>query len=223
MALPTVIAIDGPAASGKTSVGRALAERLGYRFVDTGTMYRAITWVALAQEVPLDDEQALESLAAETEIGIESAQGGHDTVLANGVDVTSHLTSADVEGAVSLVSRVAVVRRTLVAAQQRMAAGGSVVMVGRDIGTVVLPDAPLKLFLEASPQERVRRRHAELRMGGRAISVAEVREGLEGRDSLDSQRAESPLRAAPDASRVQTDGLTVAAVVERIITLMSRK
>ena len=223
MALPTVIAIDGPVASGKTSVGRALAERLGYRFVDTGTMYRAITWVALAQAVPLDDEQALESLAAETEIGIESAQGGHDTVLANGVDVTALLTSADVEGAVSLVSRVAAVRRTLVAAQQRMAAAGRVVMVGRDIGTVVLPDAPLKLFLEASPQERVRRRHQELRMGGRAISVAKVREGLEGRDSLDSQRAESPLRAASDACRVQTDGLTVAAVVERIIAMMRKE
>ncbi len=223
MALPTVIAIDGPGASGKTSVGRALAERLGYRFVDTGTMYRAITWVALAQAVPLDDEQALESLAAETEIGIESGEGGRHTVLANGADVTFHLTSADVERAVSLVSRLAAVRRTLVAAQQRMAAGGKVVMVGRDIGTVVLPDAPLKVFLEAAPQERVRRRHQELRMGGRAITVTEVQEGLEGRDSLDSQRAESPLRAAPDAWRVQTDGLTVAAVAERIIALMTKE
>jgi len=223
VALPTVIAIDGPGASGKTSVGRALAERLGYRFVDTGTMYRAITWVALAQAVPLDDEQALESLAAETEIGIESGEGGRHTVLANGADVTFHLTSADVERAVSLVSRLAAVRRTLVAAQQRMAAGGKVVMVGRDIGTVVLPDAPLKVFLEAAPQERVRRRHQELRMGGRAITVTEVQEGLEGRDSLDSQRAESPLRAAPDAWRVQTDGLTVAAVAERIIALMTKE
>ena len=222
--VPLVIAIDGPVASGKTSVGRTLARRLGYRFVDTGLMYRAITWVALERRVPLDDEEALGKLAQAVPIELETpAQDGASKVLAGGLDVTAHLAGGDVEQGVSLVSRVAAVRRAMVAAQQQMAAGGRVVMVGRDIGTIVLPDAPAKVYLEASLDERVRRRHWEMRDAGRTASAEQVRSGLSRRDELDSRRPESPLRPAAGAVRVATDGLTVDGVVQRILDLVAKE
>ena len=224
MPVPPVIAIDGPAASGKTSVGRMLARRLGYRFVDTGLMYRAITWAALERQVPLDDERALGRLAQGVTIEMEDdGPGGGPRVLADGVDVTAHLVSGDVERGVSLVSRVAAVRKVLVAAQQQMATRGGVVMVGRDIGTMVLPNAPAKVYLEASLDERVRRRHQESWERGHSSSPQEVRSGLRHRDELDSGRTESPLRPAGDAVHVATDGLTVEGVVQRILDIVARE
>jgi cytidylate kinase len=211
-------------ASGKTSVGRALAQRLGYRFVDTGLMYRAVTWMALERHVPLDDDEALGALAREASVDIvANPEGGESRVMAGGVDVTAYLLSSEVEQAVSLVSRVAVVRRAMVAVQKRMAEAGRVVMVGRDIGTKVLPDAPLKVYLEASMEERVRRRYEERREAGHPASIGGVREGLGRRDELDSQRAESPLRPAADAVHVATDRLTVEGVVERILGLVAKE
>ena len=216
-----VIAIDGPVASGKSTVGKALAKRLGYRFVDTGLMYRAITWAALVQGVSPEDEEALGALTRRTEIDLASDAPWDDTprgVLVDGTDVTANLFSPEVEGVVSLVSRVAEVRTALVAPQRRMAEGGGLVMAGRDIGTQVLPDARAKVFLEASIEERTRRRHLEQLAAGQATSAAEIRRGLEQRDTLDSQRAHSPLRAADDAWLIQTDGLSMEEVVQQVLS-----
>ena len=223
----SVIAIDGPVASGKTTVGRALAKRLGYRFVDTGLMYRALTWVALDRGISVEDEQALGHLASQTDIEVRSASldsaEGSAQVLVDNVDVTPWLRSAEVEQAVSLVSAVPAVRRALVAKQRRIAQEGNVVMAGRDIGTVVLPDAPAKVYLEATTEERARRRLREQEKAGWSASAEEVLESLERRDSLDRQRADSPLRAADDAVRVLTDGLSVEGVVERVLELVKRE
>ena len=221
MPTPIVIAIDGPVASGKTTVGRELAARLGFRFVDTGLMYRALTLVALRRGIDPRDGEALGKLAAGTKISVVTDARGATQVHADGSDVTGALRTAEVEEAVSVVSQVPAVRQAMVAQQQRIAEGGRVVMVGRDIGTVVLPNAA-KVFLTASPAERARRRHAELLAGGSAPShtpsLDEVRENLALRDKLDSERAEGPLRVAEGAVLVETDGLTVDEVVDAVVS-----
>ena len=219
---PSVIAIDGPVASGKTSVGRALAVRLGYRFVDTGLMYRALTLLALRRGIDPGDAASLGGLAAEAEIGIVTGAAGTARVLLDGADVTDGLRTPAVDGAVSAVSQVPAVRHAMVARQQRIAEGGSVVMVGRDIGTVVLPSAA-KVYLSASPAERARRRHAELEGAKRARaqpipSIEDVRENLALRDKADTERAEGPLRVAEDAVRIETDGLDLDAVVAAVLS-----
>lgn len=210
---PSVIAIDGPVASGKTTIGRALARRLGYAFVDTGVYYRAVTIIALDSATPLDDEAALTRLAEGLEVRLDN-DGGR--VSAGAVDVTSRLRDPEVDAGVSAVAKVAGVRRAMVAQQRATAEGGDVIMVGRDIGTNVLPDAA-KVYLDASPEERARRRFRELAGTEQARSEAEVLENMELRDSIDSGRADSPLRMAEDAHRIVTDGLAVASVVERVL------
>ena len=216
MSSPRVIAIDGPVASGKTTVGRELARRLGRRFVDTGLMYRAVTYLALRARTGLTDAAALGVLAERAEIAIEADSTGSDRVFAVGEDVTPYLRTPAVEASVSLVAQVREVRRALVAQQQRMASEGGVVMVGRDIGTQVAPDAA-KVYLEASPAERVRRRFAERTAGGAAMDEASVRENVLSRDRADTEREEGPLMAAPDAAPIDTDGLDVAEVVAKIM------
>ena len=213
MRYPSVIAIDGPAASGKTTVGRALARRLGYAFVDTGVYYRAATVAALDVSAPLDDEPALTRLAEALDIRLG---GDGERVRLNGADVTPRLRSPEVDAAVSAVAKAGGVRRAMVAQQRAAAEGGDVVMVGRDIGTQVLPHAA-KIYLDASPEERARRRTAELAATNDARSEAAVQQNLALRDETDSSRADSPLRAAPDAHRIVTDGLDVAGVVERVL------
>ena len=211
----SVIAIDGPAASGKTTVGRALAAKLGGRFVDTGLMYRAVASLALAQSVPLDDDEALAQLAERTQID------PGDRVLANGADVTDGLWSAEVERNVSRVSAVPGVRRALVAQQRRLGEQG-VVMVGRDIGSVVLPGAD-KVYLDASVEVRARRRAADLHAAGAtAPDEAQVRAELERRDRLDSERGDSPLRVPEGAVAVNTDGLDVDGVVDAVLEALGR-
>ncbi|MDE2765012.1 MAG: (d)CMP kinase [Chloroflexota bacterium] len=210
MPAPPIIAIDGPAASGKTSVGCALAARLGCRFVDTGLMYRAVTALALERGVRLDDDAALTCLAEG-----ERIEPG-ERVLANGADVTDGLWSADVERSVSRVSAVSGVRRALVA-QQRLLAEQGVVMVGRDIGSVVLPGAA-KVYLDASVGERARRRAAETG----APDEERVRAELERRDRLDSERGDSPLRVPDGAVVVDTDGLDVDGVVDAVLEALGR-
>lgn len=212
---PSVIAIDGPVASGKSAVGQELARRLGYRFVDTGLMYRACTLLAVREGVDIEDAAALTHLAESVDMALVPSPAGQ-RLLANGEDVTDGLRAPIVEDAVSQVSQVPGVRRSMVAQQQRMAVEGSVVMVGRDIGTTVLP-AAAKIFLEASIEERVRRRLAE--QSGTAVE-AQVRAGLELRDRLDSGRADSPLRPANDAVRLNTDELDVDGVVDRALQLL---
>ena len=225
MAGPTVIAVDGPAASGKTVVGRRLARRLGYRFLDTGARYRAVTLLALEQGIPLDDADALTRVAKEMDFqSIEhETDGGTPQVIVNGRDVSGEVRSPAVDRAVSQVSQVPGVRHALVGLQRDMARKGSIVMAGRDIGTVVLPDARLKVFLEASAPVRARRRFEEMSQKGGSSRYEEVLADLERRDKLDSEREISPLRPAADAERIHTDGQSIDEVVERLWRLTARR
>ncbi len=220
MPRPATIALDGPVAVGKSTVGKLLALKLGYRFVDTGLMYRALTWKAIRQDVGLEDEAALTRLAGQTSIDFApAAEGDGKAVLVDGQEVTAEIRSAEVERGVSLVSRVPGVRQCMVEQQQRLGRNGGIVMAGRDIGTVVLPQAELKLFLEASAEERARRRHLELAANGTANYESILAE-LKRRDRLDRSRPVSPLRPAPDAKVIDTEGLTLEQVVEAIIALV---
>lgn len=216
------IAIDGPVASGKTVVGKLLADRLGYRFLDTGAMYRAITWLAQRRGVGSDAANRLGELASAADIDIERpriADGRDYTVLVDGRDVTWEIRSPDVEAAVSAVSSWPAVREALVEQQRRIARAGEVVMVGRDIGTVVLPDAEIKVYLTASAEERAHRRGEQLRARGQAVDDQDVLADLASRDAQDRGRAHSPLRAAVDAHLIDSTGLTVDEVIESILRL----
>jgi cytidylate kinase len=219
---PRTIAIDGPVAVGKNAVGSLLAERLRYRFLDTGAMYRALTWKAICLGMDLEDEPALGELAVATEIDLVAPGGNssHGSVLVDGEDVSSEIRREEVERGVSPVSMVAQVREELVAKQRRMARGDGVVMVGRDIGTVVLPDADLKIYLVASPEVRADRRHRELVEQGKQVAYEQVLSDLERRDRLDSQRPVSPLKPAADARMVDTDGLDIEQVLARIFVII---
>ena len=221
---PNTIAIDGPGASGKTTVGVRLADRLRYRFLDTGVMYRAVTALAIQRRIALDDESALGELAASAAMEIAPLPGptGVTRVAANGRDVTGEIYTPEVDRAVSQVSMVGGVRDALVRRQRELAGSGGIVMVGRDIGTKVLPDAGLKVFLLASAEERARRRHEQLLARGEDITYAEVLEGLKRRDRLDSRRELSPLVTAADAHRVDTDGRTAEQVTEAICALFEK-
>ena len=209
------IAIDGPVAAGKTVVGRTVAERLGFWFLDTGVMYRAVTWLALSRGTPIDDEEALGALAEANTVRLVSDDGLRVAIA--GREIGPELRGADVEGNVSQVSTAPPVRRALVVQQRAIAANGEIVMTGRDIGTVVLPDADLKVFLLASPERRANRRWQEMRGQGRDIDYQTVLRETIARDDIDSTRSDSPLRPAIDAWRLDTDRLTVDEVVERII------
>ncbi len=220
--LPRTIAIDGPSASGKSSVGHLVAERLGYLFLDTGATYRALTWLALQRSVHLEDEQGLAGLAARVDMKLGPPAAGsceRCTIWVDGEDRTSVLRQPEVEAGVSLVSRVPQVRRAMVAVQRRLASRRKVVMAGRDIGTVVLPNADLKVYLDASPEERARRRQEEMAALGRPFTESDVRQRILRRDAIDSEREDSPLRAAEDAIVINTDGLNQEQVVEKVLTL----
>ncbi len=220
---PRVIAIDGPAAAGKSTVGREIGTQLGYPFLDTGAIYRAMTWTALHRGVDLSDEDALSELAASLSIDVgpptpESIEPS--TIFVDGQDVTRFLRQPEVEAAVSLVSRVAGVRNALVKLQRDLAGRNAVVMAGRDIGTVVLPNADLKLYLDASVEERARRRFAELSALGMDLTEEDVLRDLLRRDRIDSERSVSPLRPAEDAVVMDTDGLTLEKVVQRLMEIV---
>ena len=210
-----VIAIDGPVAAGKTTVGRELARRLGLSYLDTGVMYRAITWLALQRKVSITDEAGLGRLAQENTIHL----AGRDsrTVLVSGEGVGPELWEPQVVRNVSQVAQVPEVRRPLVEQQRALAAEGRMVMVGRDIGTVVLPNADLKLFITASAEVRARRRWQELRDQGQDPDFDQVLQETRERDRIDSQRADSPLVLAEDAVLVETDDLSAAQVTDLII------
>ncbi len=217
------VAIDGPVASGKTVVGRALARRTAMRFLDTGTMYRAVTWAALDRGLDIADEGALSDLAEALDVRL-AFEEGEQRIMVEGADVTDVLRSPSVEAQVSPVSAVSGVRRALVDQQRRVAEGddSGIVVVGRDIGTVVLPDAQVKAYLEASLAVRVRRRHDELRRRGERRDLEALTEAVELRDKIDSERADSPLRPAVDAVIIDTDGLRIDQVVGRIQDLIGR-
>ena len=214
-----LIAMDGPVAVGKSSVGLLLAKRLGYVFFDTGMMYRAFTWKVLKLRIPMDEEQKLCQLATTTKFDFVPIQGCYLSPFIDDEDVSSKLFSPEVEAHVPLVAKIAGVRQTLIQEQRKLADGGKAVMAGRDIGTVVLPWAELKLFLTASTEERARRRHKELLKRGQNSSLEVVLSDLKKRDEMDIQRTISPLKPAKDALVIDTENLTLEQVVDKIYTL----
>ena len=215
-----VVAIDGPVASGKTSVGRAAANQLGLRFLDTGVMYRALTWLALRDNVPVDDETSMSNLAEQCAMSVSTDHAGAVIVIDGQPLSAGDLTSEQVDRHVSAVSAVSGVRRALVEQQRAVSAGGGIVMVGRDIGSVVLPDADVKLYLDASPVARAQRRLEQQREAGDTTDYRQALAETKRRDRLDSERADSPLRVPDGAIIIDTGELdfaqSVAAVVSRI-------
>jgi cytidylate kinase len=220
-----MIAIDGPVASGKTSVGLELAKRLGFLFLDTGVMYRAVAWAALNAGLDVNDEQRVVALTRGLKIEIckpSREDGRTNDVLVDGQDVTWEIRKEAVNNSVSQISTYRQVRQILTEEQRRFGQKGSVVMVGRDIGTVVLPDADLKIFLNASAEERARRRYAEEKSRNHDASYQAILANIRARDETDSSRKVAPLVAAADATNVDTDGKTKDEVVEEIYQLAMR-
>jgi CMP/dCMP kinase len=213
-----IVAIDGPAGAGKSTIARAVADKLGWDYLDTGAMYRAIALLALEQGVPPDDREALARIARTAGI---TATG--DVVLVDGRDVTERIRADDVTRAVSRIAVVPGVRRAMAAVQRRAADSGNVVMEGRDIGSVVAPHAEVKIFLTATPDERALRRVRQTGLAPTADVVAKVRASIEERDARDASRTESPLMQTPDAVHVDTTDMTVDEVVARIAGLVAER
>lgn len=225
MSTPRTIAIDGPAGAGKSTIGALVAERLGYVFLDTGAMYRAMALAALDRGTDLADPAALERLARQAKIviGPPTVRDGRAySVLLDGRDVTWLIREGRIDRVVSEVARIPGVRDALVDQQRALAKRGRVVMVGRDIGTVVLPDAERKIFLTASAAERARRREEELAARGEKRSRQELLQEILRRDQIDSEREVAPLRAAADAVVVETDGDSVGQALEKILSVIGR-
>jgi CMP/dCMP kinase len=217
-----IIAIDGPAGAGKSTVARGVARRLGYLFINTGAMYRAVAWKALRKGVSLDDAGAVGRLAGESLIEL-TGDVDSTRVLIDGRDITDEIATPQVGQAASIVSTVSAVRRALVARQQQMGRAGGVVMEGRDIGTQVFPDAEVKIYLDASPEARAQRRYDEDFARGVAVaSPEEMKEEIERRDHRDKTRADSPLLRAQGAVYIDSSAMTVDEVVDRIMEIASR-
>ena len=212
---PLIIAIDGPSGAGKGTVSRTLSQALGYRHIDTGAMYRAVGWKASHDGIPLDDEGAIAELARRSTIVVE---GG--VVVIDGHDVTRAIRTPEMDRTAAAVARLPKVREVLVDQQRGLGRGGGVVMEGRDIGTVVFPDADVKVYLDASAEERARRRandaaHTSSQAGHAAVAAA-----IEARDRSDTTRAVSPLMLAPDAIHIDTTAMPIAAVVDEVMRLV---
>ena len=222
MPIPNIIAIDGPAASGKSTLGRRLADSLGYLFFDTGVMYRAVTWAALQRGLDINDEAAVTNLAVTARIDIRPPtreDGRACDVLLDGVDITWEIRRPDVEANVSPVSAYRGVRQALAAQQRRIGLRGRVIMVGRDIGTVILPEADLKIYLDASAEERARRRYEEILQRSGQADYGQVLAGVRKRDEIDSTRAVSPLRPAGDAVILDSEKLNADEVFTKVEAL----
>ena len=209
-----VVAIDGPSGAGKSTVGRGLAARLGYTFLDTGAMYRAVALKALREQVPLDDEPALGALAGRTTVDLDPA----GRVFLDGEDVTAAIRTQEVSTASSRISVHPAVRRHLVARQQEMGRRGGIVMDGRDIGTAVFPDAEVKFYVDADPRQRAWRRCQELRQAGVEADLETIEREIRARDHADSTRRDSPLVRAPDALVVDTTAHQPDEVLRRMFT-----
>src|SRR5207244_4249015 len=209
------MASDGPSGAGKGTVARAVADALNYRHVDSGAMYRAVGWKALREGLPLDQDEAVAALAAASAMDVTD-----EHVAIDGIDVTRAIRTPDIDRAAAAVARLPKVRAVLVERQRRLGAGGAIVMEGRDIGTVVFPDADVKIYLDATPEERARRRAADPAHSGGPATVADVVTALAARDELDRTRKASPLVVADDAVRVDTTGKPVDAVVEEVLRVV---
>jgi len=220
-----IVAIDGPAGSGKSTVAKALARRLHMHYLDTGAMYRSVALAATQRGIALDDVEALATLAREIRIAFEHDEvtGLPTRVMVDGDDVTLAIRTPQIDDAVSAVARLPQVRAAMVPIQRDESASGGLVAEGRDIGTVVFPDAELKVYLTASAEERARRRHIELADRGELIGADAVRERMDARDTADSSREAAPLAAAKDAVLLDTTGLTIDEVVERIARLAEER
>ena len=219
---PSIIALDGPAASGKSTVGRRLADALGYLFFDTGVMYRAVTWIALNHDMDLKNEAAITQMAESAELDIRPPSqndGRACDIIVGDKDITWDVRSGDVEASVSLVAAYAGVRTALSGQQRRIGLRGKVVMVGRDIGTVVLPEADLKVYMDASAEERARRRFKDITSRGEQANYDELLKKMIERDRLDSTRAVAPLRPADDALVLDTDKLSEEEVFAKILEM----
>jgi CMP/dCMP kinase len=217
---PLVIAIDGPAGSGKSTVALAVANELGLLYVDSGAMYRAAALKAIDSGASPGDPAAVLSSFTSANIQLDAGKQG---ILLDGRDVTGAIRSPEVAVAASKISQIPEVRSRLIEMQRRFAHGPGVVMEGRDIGTVVFPEASVKIFLTARPKERAERRLKEQREMGRKATLEEVEREILSRDKLDAERATSPLRAAPDAITLDTTELTVPQVVERILMIVQER
>jgi cytidylate kinase len=217
-----IIAVDGPAGSGKSTVAKTVAERLGFHYLDTGAMYRAVTFRALASGIPFTSESRVAEIARDSEITFVHEPGSAQAsrVLIDGDDVTAAIRTPRVDEAVSTVARMASVREALVEQQRRIAATEDIVMEGRDIGTVVFPDAEVKVFLTATPEERSKRRAAQQAASGVLVDPAGVREAIIRRDEADSTREVAPLAPAADARVIDTTGLEIEDVVVRIVAIV---
>ncbi|MCY3844022.1 MAG: (d)CMP kinase [Acidobacteria bacterium] len=209
------IAIDGPSGAGKGTVARAVARALAYRYVDTGAMYRAVAWKALRDRVRVDDEAAVEPIASRATFNLNEGR-----VVIDGHDVTQEIRTPDIDVAAAAVARLPRVRKALVARQRALAEQGGVVMEGRDIGTAVLPDAAVKIYLDASPEERAARRAADPAHVLSGAALGEVAAALAARDRVDRTRDASPLVQAPDAIAVDTTGVSVDEVIDRVLALV---
>ncbi len=222
---PSIIAIDGPAASGKSTLGRRLADSLGYLFFDTGVMYRAVTWLALQRGIDVRDEAAVTALAEGISLDVRpasKADGRACDVIVEGRDITWESRRPDVDANVSIVAAYRGVRRAMGGHQRRIGQRGRVVMVGRDIGTVILPEADLKIYLDASASERARRRWEEMRARGVEANMNDVLSMVLERDRIDSTRDVAPLRVAPDAVVIDSENLNADQVFERVRALYER-
>jgi CMP/dCMP kinase len=217
-----IIAIDGPAGSGKSTVARGLARRLGFTYLDSGAMYRAITLGALEAGIDRDDGEALGRLADEARIELRDRDHDYVQVLLDGRDVSEEIRVPKVTGASSRVAAHRQVRKALLAKQRDLISRGDWVAEGRDIGTVVAPEAPIKVFLTADPAERARRRAAELRRRGIEAEADDVQGAIEHRDRLDSTRSAAPLRPAEDAVLIDTTGLEADEVIDRVLGLVEQ-
>jgi cytidylate kinase len=226
MPVARIIAIDGPAASGKTTLGQKLAEKLGYLFFDTGVMYRAVTWAALDRGVEVNQADGVTALAESLDIDVAPPSKQDERtydVMVDGQDATWQIRSPQVDADVSVVSAYMGVRNALTVQQRRVGLRGNVVMVGRDIGTVVLPEADLKIFLDASVEQRARRRYDEMTERGERVPYETILAAMRRRDQIDSTRQVSPLRAAEDAVIINSDELSADEVLDRVLCLIGEK